>query len=85
MTHLTRSQLVPGVTLTASLALEHRSNPEDEAPFIALDWEEEVDEEVGQSPRRLWLHLPELRPLVQFLQDTEKALEEAKAKRRDPQ
>jgi hypothetical protein len=30
-------------------------------------------------------HLPELRPLIQFLQDTEKALEEAKAKGRDPQ
>jgi hypothetical protein len=30
-------------------------------------------------------HLPELRPLIQFLQDTEKALEEAKAKGGDPQ
>jgi hypothetical protein len=85
MNPLTQTELVPGVTVSASLGIENRSNPEDQAPFIALDWTEEADEEVGQTPRRLWLHLPELRPFIEFLLTTEKAIEEAKAKGRDRQ
>ena len=85
MNPLTQSELVPGVIVSASLGIENRSTPEDQAPFIALDWTEETDEEVGQTPRRLWLHLPELGPFIQFLQDTEKAIEEARAKGRDRQ
>lgn len=81
---LALSELVPGVTVSASLALEHRSNPEDQAPFIALDWTEEVDEEVGQTPRRLWLHLPELRPFIEFLLQTEEALKRVEAERKGP-
>lgn len=67
--------LAPGVTLSASLARELRPNPEEELSYLSLDWTEEVDEEVGETPRRLWLHLSELRPFIRFLQDTEKALE----------